>query len=203
METIAQVLKRSNKEMKAMQRESLNFLKKTNTPIQLTSKEFLTKYNPDYILCRCKGMTIQDINTLCIFADTPTLSELKAWYGANTPIVWLMSQLRSLSEFCGAKEKMQSDIAEKTANIIYANYYYLTASELLLFFFKFSTGKYGKFYGVVDPQTIITALQSFVTYERNPAIERKEMEEHLKQREQEKLQAIKYDEYVRLKNNNN
>jgi hypothetical protein len=114
-----------------------------------------------------------------------------------------MAQLRYLSEFSGAKEKMSSDMAERAANIIYANYYYLTASELLLFFFKFSTGKYGKFYGVVDPQTIITALQSFVTYERNPAIERKEMEEHLKQREQEKLQAIKYDEYIRLKNNNN
>lgn len=146
-------------------------------------------------------MTIQDISRLCIFAETPTLSELKARYGANTPIVWLMAQLRSLSEFCGAKEKMESAVAERTANIIYANYYYLTASELLLFFFKFSTGRYGKFYGTVDPQTILTALQSFVTCDRNPAIERKEMEEHMKQRELEKQQAIRYDEYVRTKNN--
>lgn len=186
-----------------MQQESLSSLQKTNTPIQLTSNEFLTKYNPDYILCRCKGMTIQDINTLCIFADTPTLSELKARYGTNTPIVWLMSQIRSLSEFCGAKEKMESSVAEKTANIIYSLYYYLTVSELLLFFFKFSTGKYGKFYGVVDPQTIIAAIQSFVTHERNPAIERKEMEERMKQREQERQQTITYDEYVRLHKNNN
>lgn len=185
-----------------MQQESLNSLRKTNTlSNRITPEQFMCQYNPDYIITRCKGMTIQDINTLCIFAETPTLSELKAWYGPNTPIVWLMAQLRSLSEFCGAKEKMESNVAERTASIIYAHYYYLKASELMLFFYKFSTGRYGKFYGTTDPLVILNALQSFVNNERNPAIERQENAERMKRLESEMKQAISYDEYIRLKNN--
>ena len=42
--------------------------------------------------------------------------------------------------------------------MIRVEYYYLKASELLLFFFKLKTGEYGHLYGVVDPMVIMSAL---------------------------------------------
>lgn len=145
-------------------------------------------------------MTIEDINVLCIFQDTPTLSEMRVMYGDNMPTSWLIAQLFSLSEFCGARDKMTDEIAEKTAFIIYSHFYYLKASELLLFFYKFSTGRYGHFYGTVDPQIILNAINVFVMNERNVMIDRREMEERLKQREEDRRNAMTYEEYIRLKN---
>jgi hypothetical protein len=168
METISTALRQVNRELRTMQRESVNSLRKTDKRRLQTIEDFGRAYNPDYLITRCKGMTIEDINTLCLFAETPTLSEIRATYGKNAPIVWLMAQLNSLSEFCGAKEKMDVKTAERTAFIICTNYYYLKASELLLFFYKFSTGRYGRFYGTTDPQIILQALSTFVHTERDP-----------------------------------
>lgn len=180
-----------------MQKQSIGSLKKTSTNKKSEIAGFMRKYNPDYIITHCKGLTIEDISTLCIFSESPTLSELKAFYGDNTPIAWLIPQLFTLSEFCGARDKMTEDVAERTAFIIYTHFYYLKVSELLLFFFKFSTGKYGHFYGMVDPQVIINAISAFVSNERNPMIERKENEERLKRRQQECKHAISYSEYLK------
>lgn len=185
-----------------MQQESNSSVQKTEPSRWKTIEEFAKAYNPDYLITRCKGMTIQDINTLCLFANTPTLSELVAMYGKNAPVIWLTAQLFNLSEFCGAKEKMDVQTAERTASLIYAHYYYLKASELLLFFYKFTTGKYGRFYGTTDPLIILNALSTFVTQERNPAIEHHETQERLKENEQERKFAITYDEYLKLKQNN-
>ena len=186
-----------------MQKESVSSLQKIEPKRWKTIEEFGKAYNPDYLITRCKGMTIEDINTLCLFAKTPTLSELVAMYGKNSPVIWLTAQLYNLSEFCGAKEKMDVMTAERTASIIYAHYYYLKASELLLFFYKFSTGKYGRFYGTTDPLIIINALSQFVNQERNPAIDRHEAEERLKEKEQERQYAITYQEYLKLKAHGN
>lgn len=38
----------------------------------------------------------------------------------------------------------------------------LKISEIMLFFFLFKGGRYGKFYGAVDPITITCALQEFM-----------------------------------------
>lgn len=50
--------------------------------------------------------------------------------------------------------------------MIRVEYYYLKASELLLFFFKLKTGEYGTFYGVVDPMVIMSALIEFKAYRK-------------------------------------
>ena len=46
--------------------------------------------------------------------------------------------------------------------------------ELMLFFQQFKAGKYGRFYGSVDPMVITTALQEFLRFraERLAVIER-------------------------------
>ena len=40
--------------------------------------------------------------------------------------------------------------------------YYLKVSELMLFFYRFKSGKYGEFYGVVDLQRIMSGLNAFL-----------------------------------------
>ena len=66
--------------------------------------------------------------------------------------------------------------------MIRVEYYYLKASELLLFFFKLKTGEYGTFYGVVDPMVIMSALIEFKAY-RKRQLEKYDREEQERQRE--------------------
>jgi hypothetical protein len=47
------------------------------------------------------------------------------------------------------------------SSIIKTEYYFLKASELLLFFYKLKAGEYGTFYGSVDPMVIMLALNQF------------------------------------------
>ena len=119
----------------------------------------LTHYNPDYIVKNCRGLTQAEITNLCLFSPSPTLSDLNATYGKNVPIAWIMAQLFSLSEFCGAKEKMSEDKAEQTAFIIASSHYYLKVTELILFFHQMKAGHYGQFYGVIDPNVSVSNSQ--------------------------------------------
>lgn len=195
MKRIDQVIRQHNREQELMMQSSVNScIKVDGQPIP--AEQFLQEYSPDYLFQHCRGLTFAEINTLCYFSDTPTLIELNSTYGDKFPQAWLIAQLFVLSEFCGAKEKMPVEVAERTAFIIYSHYYYLKVSELLLFFYKFSTGKYGKFYGTTDPVTIINALATFVTMERNPTLERHENEEALKRKMQESKAAIRRTEYL-------
>lgn len=91
----------------------------------------------------------------------PTLAEIVGAYGKDYDVEWLVPQLYDLSEFTGAKnltEKQQ----EMLARMIAAEYPGLKVTELLLFFHRFKTGCYGRFYGTVDPIVVMTALQEFM-----------------------------------------
>ena len=162
----------------------------------------LTHYNPDYIVKNCRGLTQAEITNLCLFSPSPTLSDLNATYGKNVPIAWIMAQLFSLSEFCGAKEKMSEDKAEQTAFIIASSHYYLKVTELILFFHQMKAGHYGQFYGVIDPQVIIRAINTFIMQDRNPAIDREESRLRLIQREEERKNAVTYEKFLQLKKDN-
>jgi hypothetical protein len=162
----------------------------------------LTHYNPDYIVKNCRGLTQAEITNLCLFSPSPTLSDLNATYGKNVPIAWIMAQLFSLSEFCGAKEKMSEDKAEQTAFIIASSHYYLKVTELILFFHQMKAGHYGQFYGCIDPQVIIRAINTFIMQDRNPAIDREESRLRLIQREEERKNAVTYEKFLQLKKDN-
>lgn len=45
--------------------------------------------------------------------------------------------------------------------MIAQTYSYLKVSELMLFFYQFKQGRYGQFYGAIDPLKIMCALQDF------------------------------------------
>ena len=103
----------------------------------------------------------------------PSLVVMKKAYGDNFPVMWLMQQILELVVYSNSKGTLNDYQAEFLANAIVNEYYYLKASELLLFFYQFKCGKYGRFYGAVDPMMITQALDSFVD-ERKRVIERAE-----------------------------
>ena len=82
--------------------------------------------------------------------------------------------------------------------MIATEYYYLKVSELMLFFHRFKTGRYGRFYGSVDPLVITTSLRDFVR-ERGIAYEQHEQEERERREKEECKNAITYEEYLRRK----
>lgn len=84
-------------------------------------------------------------------------------------VMWLLPQLYDLSEYCGVKNKLQGKPLEGCAHVIATEFYYLKVSELMLFFHRFKSGRYGKFYGTVDPLVITSALREFDA-ERGEAI---------------------------------
>lgn len=103
-----------------------------------------------------------------------------------------------LSEFCGCKDKLQGEPLEECAWLIAQNYFYLKISELMLFFNYFKQGRYGRFYGSVDPLVIMTSLQQFLR-ERNDAYFAHESELNKKRMEEQIKNGIPYTEYLRQK----
>jgi hypothetical protein len=109
----------------------------------------------------------------CFFGDYPTLSELNATYTKKTAQAWLVPQLTDLAMYCGAKEKLSKLQLQECAEIIAHDYFYMKVSEMMLFFAQFKRGRYGRFFGAVDPLIVVTALKTF-SMERNYAYEENE-----------------------------
>lgn len=133
----------------------------------------------------------------CYMGDYRTLSELRKMWGVNAPSVWLAPHLHNLMEFCGVKDKMDTNTIRELASIIATEFYYLKISELMLFFFRFKSGKYGRFYGAVDPLVITTSLRKYIS-ERYATLHQLESIISIRKSEEMKSKAVTYDEYVRL-----
>lgn len=83
------------------------------------------------------------------------------------------------------------------ARTISSMYYYLKVSELMLFFFRFKAGKYGRFYGSVDPMAITSALIDFLD-ERDSVIVAYKSELTIKLLEEGRKKAVSYEEWQKL-----
>lgn len=136
---------------------------------------------------------------ICYFGDYPTLTELNNAYGRSMASQWLVAQLTNLSEFSGARDVTAIQL-EELARIVAQEYHWLKITELLLFFYKFKTGRYGRFYGSVDPLVITTALREFVG-ERNAAYTRHEQQERERIEEEERRAhpPVSREEWLRMK----
>ena len=82
-------------------------------------------------------------------------------YGGEWANFWLENQLQNLNEYVGCTKKMDVLQIEDTARVIIADSYFLKLSEVMLFLARLKAGRYGTFYGTVDPMTITTSLQTF------------------------------------------
>ena len=156
-----------------------------------TINDFLQRFSPAVQFAICA-----DIRQ-CHLGDYPRMSEVNLAYGSQASVAWLIPQLHNLSEFVGAKEKLRNESLKECAVIIANEYGRLRISELMLFFYRFKTGHYGRFYGNVDPVIIIDALRQFVR-ERNDFIDRLEREEYWKKLEEDRQKSCTYEEYLRM-----
>lgn len=132
------------------------------------------------------------------FGSAPSLAIMRKAYGEGFPASWLMPQILDLVVFSNSKGTLNEQQMEFLAESIANEYYYLKASELLLFFYRFKTGAYGHFFGVVDPMMIMEALKEFAK-ERAKAIEKRENEERNRSREEHDKGSVSPQEYCRMK----
>lgn len=155
-------------------------------------ENFLVKLNPEAQILAGRHPD------RAFFGDAPSLAVMKKTYGENMPTMWLMPQILDLVVYSNSKGTLNERQAEFLAEAIANEYFFLKASELLLFFYRFKLGRYGHFYGVVDPMKVTQALAEFVR-ERNAAIDAKRQEEEKEERERSAENAISLREYCRRK----
>lgn len=156
------------------------------------SKDELCKaYNPS------RQISLTDSQD-CHFGSYPTLADLDATYGAKTSAYWLVPQLLDLSEYCGCREKLTRTMLKQLAEIIAQDCQRLKVTELMLFFRRFKSGRYGHFYGAVDPLVITEALGTFRRERADAHSERERQEQDpIRNFNKAKEQAITYEEYLR------
>ncbi len=130
----------------------------------------------------------------CFFGGAPSLATLNATYGRQTAAIWLIPQLYNLSEYCGCKDKLQGNPLKECAGIVASEFWYLTVTELMLFFVRFKAGTYGRFYGSIDPLIIMNAIRQFLD-ERAAAIERHEDELREQKLAEWRKDAVSWEDY--------
>lgn len=124
---------------------------------------FLTKVTPD-----TQDYFARNVER-AVMGDYPTLTDIDAAYGKGFSIEWLIPQIDNMSVHTGAKnltEQQQLGLAR----ILATECRHLKITEVLLFFHRFKAGRYGRFYGSVDPMVVTCALQEFIS-ERNTLID--------------------------------
>lgn len=159
--------------------------------------QFILDYNPDlqFKIVRCKA-TLSD---LAMNSSIPTLGLLASTYGDETPLEWLKIQFGTLNDFAEVSTKINKEQLNELAEIFISEYYYLNAAEICFFIARFKSGKYGRFYGAIDPMKITSAMLDYIR-ERRIDIERYEREQYRIQRQKEIEERgnnrISYAEYL-------
>lgn len=144
-------------------------------------------------------LNITDVE--CVTGNYPALSELNVRFAnKNAGTAYLLCHINNINEYAGTDKKMDVQTRAECAATLYENFYHLKVTEVMLFFQRFKGGRYGKFYGSVDPMTIGQAAWSFLA-ERKRLLEKAEV---IRQREREREEkehdtnCITRDEYLRL-----
>lgn len=142
----------------------------------------------------------------CYNGDAPTLKRVEITYGKKVAITWLELQLRDFEEFTNIEDKLSIEKRTELAKVILCSYYYLKVTEVMLFFVRLKSGRYGKLYNHIDTIFITTSIRAFLSERNN------EMDNYIqKQKERRKTKAngekqglLTYEEYkAKLNQNNN
>ena len=151
----------------------------------------LDTYHADYLFKK------QLDDEACMFGDYPTLIQLKTDFDGKFPVAWLMAHLHDLSEYCGCRDKLSGHALQQCASVISTEFGFLKVTEIMLFLHRFKSGRYGRFYGSVDPIVITTSLRTFL---RERANEYEEHDRKLKEKADAEYAktAVTYEEYCRL-----
>lgn len=154
---------------------------------------FLVKCNPSF------QSYYTDKPIMAFRHDAPTLGLLRHTFGDNAPVSWLYAEIMTVSEFCGCKDKLSDEQMDETALLVSTAYPWLKVSELLLFFGWLKLGRYGKFYGCLDPMVITTSLQDFLVERSNYLAKIEQQERERKREEEKKKPHYTREEWERIK----
>ena len=133
-------------------------------------KSFLSKFTPDM------QIVVAENEERAFTGHAPSLGLLKKTYGKNMATIWLIPQIWDLCEYTNSRGKLDERQTEKLAEMISIEYGYMKVTEIMLFFYRLKCGRYGKFYGTVDPMAIMMALDQFRTERINYLANHKEEE---------------------------
>lgn len=178
-----------------MQQTLLPALQQKSNEITTTygsREKFLATFNPDVQRDIC------NYPDACFFGGAPTLTQLNMTYGSQTAAMWLIPQLYNLSEYCGCKDKLEGNPLKECASVIATEFYFLSVSELMLFFHRFKSGRYGRFYGSIDPLVITTSIRTFLA-ERMAAYNEHERIEKERRDQEAKKNGTTWEEYCMKK----
>lgn len=146
----------------------------------VSAENFLSKYDP-----RCATEMISTLGKGGLMkADTPTLTIIKHAFGYKTATTFLSVFLKSVAKFHQLADKIDPETMYDIADCIMQEFYYLKASELVVFFQELKTSHFrdrndedrGKMYGVFSGQVIMDCLYKFKE-ERNRYIDEQKAEE--------------------------
>ena len=127
--------------------------------------------------------------------NAPTLATMRKAFGDDKTEGWITCQLKELSEFAGCQDKITIPQMVTLAQIIAATYPYIKATEFMLFCWQMKSGKYGKFYGTVDPMVIASALRTFDIERRDDLVRIENQRCKVQQAEDDKLHQPRVDAF--------
>ena len=173
-------------------KQSPNSLTKANKIQALVT--LMQKFNPD-----AQNNICRDVDD-CFFGSYPTLGDLARLYVNRAPAAWLVEQITDLVAFTNSSNQLNTPQIKSLAMLIAQQYFYLKLSELMLFFYWFKGGRYGRFYGAIDPMIITSALREFIT-DRGDYITYHEFEVRKRREEEEKrnVKNISYSDWQIIK----
>lgn len=137
----------------ALQKKKMEIISKYGDRVR-----FLSAFAPNVQITMCEDEKYAILN------DSPTLTDINATYGKSTAAMFLVPQLFNISEFCGVKDKFTDDQIQETAQLIASSYPWLKVLEVMTFCKQFKLGKYGQFYGSIDPMVIMKSFREFLKY---------------------------------------
>ena len=133
----------------------------SNTLTQKQNLNLATKILKDFAPNLCAKFANEALER-CFSAKTYTLTQLRLDC-AGLQNSWLSAQITYLNSISGATQMTEMQMMMLASNIS-QTYGYLKITELMVFFFQLAGGKYGKFYGAVDPMQIMVDLNEFMKY---------------------------------------
>lgn len=149
---------------------------------------------------------------LCAEVNSPMLSTLAQAYPAittdkgekveSTAITWMQAHLVAVSQYVNVKIKMSDWQMNALCQQLIADYPYITMMEFILFCARLRSGRYGSFYGSIDPLIITKAFSSFMDdrnqdYGKRYERERKERAEL--EAEESRRNSISWEDYCKEK----
>lgn len=157
-----------------------------------SAENFLARYHPEV---QTAAAAYPD---RAFAGRSPTLAELRVAYSSGLLEAWLIQQLSAVAAFTGVSKPDDFQVLE-CARMVAEEFYYLKASELLLFFARFKAGRYGRFYGSFDPLVVTAALHGEFLRDRAAELSRLEREARERaERERPRERVCTREEYEEL-----